>query len=112
MGYFLKMDIVNDIEMASAEIILEEKVEKDITVNSTLPQPEDELALVVPKEPEVAIGNVTTAPTKPLSVRPAPIPFSGVSGAKSRGETTRLGRKGKRKIDSSQGTSATKKSKG
>ena len=47
MGYFLKMDIVNDIEMASAEIILEEKVEKDITVNSTLPQPEDELALVV-----------------------------------------------------------------
>ena len=32
-------------------------------------------------------------------------------GGKSRSETTRIGRKGKRKFDSGQGTSATKKSK-
>ena len=44
------------------------------------------------------------------------LPNSGLSsslsvGGKSRSETTRIGRKGKRKFDSGQGTSATKKSK-
>jgi hypothetical protein len=104
---------VNDIEMASEEITSDDKVDvKDVvTVSTESTLPEQETPLPVAKQQDqVPPGNIpTTTIGKPASVRPAPVPYGG-TGAKS--SLTKLGRKGKRKIDSSQGTSATKKSKG
>jgi hypothetical protein len=104
--------MVNDIEMASEEITSEEKVDvKDVIAMSTESTlPEHEMPLPVAKQQE-QVPSIAMTTSKPASVRPAPTPY-GSTGTKSRSETTKFGRKGKRKIDSGQGTSATKKSKG
>ncbi|CAB3979143.1 set1 Ash2 histone methyltransferase complex subunit ASH2 isoform X2 [Paramuricea clavata] len=107
-----QLEIVNDIEMASEEITSEEKVDvKDvIAVSTESTLPEHEMPLPVAKQQE-QVQSIAMTTSKPASVRPAPAPY-GSTGTKSRSETTKFGRKGKRKIDSGQGTSATKKSKG
>lgn len=110
------MEIADDIEMTSEEVISDDKMGlKDVVVESagsTVLEPEHEAPLDVPKQQEVITSSEAATTSK--SIRPAPAPYTGISGnagTKSRGET-RFGRKGKRRIDSSQGTSATKKSKG
>ena len=102
------MEIANDIEMASEEIAADDKVDITVSTESTLPEPEP--LLPVAKQQEPASANIVST-GKPASVRPAPAPYGNTS-TKSRSETTKFGRKGKRRIDNSQGTSATKKSKG
>lgn len=91
--------------MTSEEIASDDKIDLDVTAMSTESNlPEQEALLPVAKP----LPNTTTM-NKPAAVRPAPAAFAGTKG---RSETTKLGRKGKRKFDSAQGTSATKKSKG
>lgn len=99
--------------MASEEIASDEKLEiKDVTVTTDPAMPESITSLPIPKQQEQVTSLVTTTTTsKPGMVRPAPAPY-GSTGTKGRSETTKFGRKGKRKFDSGQGTSATKKTKG
>ena len=98
--------------MASEEITSDDKVDV-ITVNTESKSAllEQEVSLPVAKEQEQVPSNTTTTTGKPASVRPAPLPYGGTA-SKSRSETSKFSRKGKRKVDSGQGTSATKKSKG
>ena len=97
---------------ASEEITSDDKVEvKDvITVSSEPTLPDQETSSPVEKpQDQIPPSNTTTTIGKPASVRPAPVPYGGTAAKSS---LTKFGRKGKRKIDSGQGTSATKKSKG
>ncbi len=101
--------------MASEEIASDDKVDiKDVVTVSTesvVQEQEAQLPVTKQQEDQVPQSNASITTGKPASVRPAPAPY-GNTGTKSRSETTKFGRKGKRKIDSGQGTSATKKSKG
>ena len=106
------MELGDNIEMASEEITSDNKV--DIIMGNTETKSsllEDEAPTPVAKQPEQVQSNATAASGKPASVRPAPLPYGGAA-SKSRTETSKFSRKGKRKVDSGQGTSATKKSKG
>lgn len=100
-----KTETVQVEDASEVKIVMEdiETTTQEPTVNNV-----DKQVLVAKQQSHITNSGPSVTSSQSSVVRPAPPAYT----SKSRTETTKLGRKGKRKFDASQGASATKKSKG
>ncbi|XP_046859860.1 set1/Ash2 histone methyltransferase complex subunit ASH2-like [Xenia sp. Carnegie-2017] len=100
-----KTETVQVEDASEVKIVMEdiETTTQEPTVNNV-----DKQMLVTKQQSHITNSGLRVTSSQSSVVRPAPPAYT----SKSRTETTKLGRKGKRKFDASQGASATKKSKG